>query len=259
MCRAIAEGGRRCARSARLEKLIAAELAPATAGAPELDWAHDDLTVVWAQHDRDVVCAALETVESAAAHDGRTFVDMEVAAAAAGGALHGAAFRLKSPGSLARKIVTKREAVQSRGTKISSAETAATITDVTRYTALSAEHDQLVPTATATVTALTARGWTVIEAEQSYLPGNPYKGLHLLVRHEDGQVAELQIQSIHSQQLKDRAHQLYEISRDRERPLSERRAAAQENKALYDDLPAPAGLDQVHEIGGVTVREKRYT
>ena len=256
MCRAIAEGGRRCARSARLEKLTAPELAPATVGAPELDWTHDDLTVVWAQHDRDVVCAALETVESAAAHDGRTFVDMEVAAAAAGGALHGAAFRLKSPGSLARKIVTKREAVQSRGTKISSAETAATIT---RYTALSAEHDQLVPTATATVTALTARGWTVIEAEQSYLPGNPYKGLHLLVRHEDGQVAELQIQSVRSQQLKDRAHQLYEISRDRNRPLSERRAAAQENKALYDALPAPAGLDQVHEIGGVTVREKRYT
>ena len=53
---------------------------------------------------------------------------------------------------------------------------------------------------------MTARGWTVIEAEQSYLPGNPYKGLHLLVRHEDGQVAELQIQSVRSQQLKDRAH-----------------------------------------------------
>ena len=75
-----------------MEKLIAAELAPATAGAPELDWAHDDLTVVWAEHDRDVACAALETVESAAAHDGRTFADMEAAAAAAGGTLHGAAF-----------------------------------------------------------------------------------------------------------------------------------------------------------------------
>lgn len=256
MCRSNAEGGRRCVRSARLEKLTAAELAPSTAGAPELDWARDDLTVVWAKHDRDVACAAVEAVETAAAQDGRTFADM---GAAAGGTLHGAAFRLKSPRSLARKIVTKQEADESRGIQSNPSAIAATITDVTRYTVVSTEHDQLVPTATATVAALQARGWRVVEAEQSYLPGNPYKGLHLLVRHADGQIAELQIQSVRSQQLKDRAHQLYEISRDPSRPLGERRAAARENRVLYDELPAPTGLDQLHEIGDITVSEKRYT
>lgn len=211
------------------------------------------------ENDRAVACVALESVESAAAQDGRTFADMKAAAAAAGGVLHGAAFRLKSPGSLARKIVTKQEAAESRGMQSNPSAIAATITDVTRYTVVATEHDQLVPTATATVAALQARGWRVVEAEQSYLPGNPYKGLHLLVRHADGQIAELQIQSVRSQQLKDRAHLLYEISRGPSRPLGERRAAARENRALYDELPVPAGLDRLHEIGGVTVSEKRYT
>lgn len=259
MCRSKAEGNRRCANSSRLEKLNAADLAPSTNGAPSVDWAKDDLQPLWQKYDRDQVCVALETVEAAAGNDGRTYRDMGSAAAAAGAQLHGAVYRIKSPESLARKISTKMEAADALEEQPSAQETAARITDVTRYTALSAEHDQIVPTSKAVVADLEARGWQVIEAEHSYMSGNPYKGLHLLIRHQDGQVAELQIQSARSQEIKDRAHVLYNISRDTSRPTSERRQAAQENKRLYDDLPAPAGLDTLDKLGSVLVRKKRYS
>lgn len=259
MCRSKADGERRCANSRRLEKLSAADLAPSTSGAPSLDWANEDLRPLWTKHDRAEVCTALETVEAAANHDGRTYTDMGSAAAAAGAQLHGADFRIKSPGSLARKISDKMEAAEAQGKQTSPEETADGITDVTRYTVLSEEHDQIVPAARAAVTDLEERGWHVIEAEQSYVSGNPYKGLHLLLRHDDGKVAELQIQSARSQKLKDRAHELYEISRDNSRPLSERRKAVEENKALYDDLPAPAGLDELDKLGSVLVSKKQYS
>lgn len=259
MCRSKADGARRCANSIRLEKLSAADLAPSTAGAPNVDWANEDLKPLWTKHDRAEVCTALETVEAATDHDGRTYTDMGSAAVAAGAQLHGTEFRIKSPGSLARKINTKIEAAEARGKKITPQETADGITDVTRYTVLSKEHDQIVPVARAAVADLEARGWHVIEAEQSYVSGNPYKGLHLLVRHDDGQVAELQVQSAQSQKLKDRAHELYEISRDPNRSWSERKKAVEENKALYDDLPAPAGLDTLDKLGTVVVSKKQYS
>lgn len=259
MCRSKADGNRRCADSSRLEKLSAADLAPSTAGAPTVDWANEDLKPLWTKHERAEVCTALETVEAAAGRDGRTYSDMGSAAEASGAQLHGTEFRIKSPGSLARKISTKMEAAEAKGKQTTPQETADGITDVTRYTVLSEEHDQIVPAARAAVADLEERGWHVIEAEQSYVSGNPYKGLHLLVRHDDGQVAELQVQSARSQKLKDRAHELYEISRDTSRPLSERRKAVEENKALYDDLPAPAGLDTLDKLGTVVVSKKQYS
>lgn len=259
MCQSIAEGGRRCAKSGRLEKLSAAELAPTTVGAPALDWVSDDLGALWATQGRGEVCAAVETVEAAATHDGRTFSNMETAAKLAGGELHGAAFRIKSPGSLARKLGTKLVAANFSGVgPVDPQDAVSKITDVTRYTIVSADHDGIVAATTTAVEALEKSGWHVIEAEQSYCPGNSYKGVHLLVRHEDGQVAELQIQSEHSQSLKDRAHKFYEISRDDSLTMAERRDADLANKEVYKDLPAPAGLQGLHEIGGVLVREKRY-
>lgn len=259
MCRSKADGGRRCANSIRLEKLGAADLAPSTAGAPSVDWANEDLKPLWINHDRAEACTALETVEGAAVSDVRTYSDMGSAAAAAGAQLHGTEFRIKSPGSLARKISTKVEAAEISGKRITPQETATGITDVTRYTVLSEEHDQIVPAARAAVADLEARGWHIIEAEQSYVSGNPYKGLHLLVRHDDGQVAELQVQSTQSQKLKDRAHELYEISRDPNRSWSERQKAVAENKALYDALPAPAGLGTLDKLGAIIVSKKQYS
>ncbi|WP_035770356.1 hypothetical protein [Arthrobacter castelli] len=259
MCRSQAAGGRRCVQSERLEKLTTADLTPSTPGAPALDWADQEIATVWTEHDRPTVCAAIAKIETAAAHDRRTFEDMNTAAASTGATLHGAAFRLKSPASMARKITTKLDAAEAAGRRFEAADIAHSMTDVTRYTALSADHDDIVPTAKTTVAELTTRGWTVIEAEQSYVSGNPYKGLHLLMQHNDGQIAELQIQSQRSQNLKDRAHVLYEISRDNSRSWAERRKSAEDNKALYKGLPTPHGLNNLTQLGDCAVREKRYT
>lgn len=140
----------------------------------------------------------------------------------------------------------------------SAAEILQEITDVTRYTTLTTDHNAIVPTAQATVAELGSRGWRVIEAEQSYVSGNSYKGLHLLVQHTGGQIAELQIQSAQSQAIKDNAHMPYEISRDTSRDLSERLAANRESKQMYDRLPIPQGLNELTDLGDCPVREKRY-
>jgi len=259
MCRSVAEGGRRCPDARRLSKLTAAELAPTTPGAPALEWASSDLSTVWGTHPQETACAAVKTIEEASASDARTYSDMDTAAAAAGGHLYGAAFRLKSPESLARKINSKQERAEGAGVDTSADQIAAIITDTTRYTAVYAEHDQIVDTTVNTVAGLRARGWEVIEAEQSYVAGNSYKGVHLLVRHQDGQVAELQIHSEVSQRIKDQSHLLYEVSRDPSRSRQERLAAAREGKELYADLQAPAGLDSLGEKLGFNVSKKRYS
>ena len=120
------------------------------------------------------------------------------------------------------------------------------------------DHDQITDTTVATVQTLRANGWDVIEAEQSYLEGNSYKGVHLLVQHADGQIAELQIHSEISQQIKDQSHPLYEVSRDTSRSRAERLAADREGKELYRQLQAPAGLDTLSDRLGVAVSKKRY-
>lgn len=259
MCRSVADGGRRCSDARRLFKLTAHDLAPHTPGAPDLEWAESDLAEVWENHPQETACAAVKTIEEASAADARTFTDMDTAAQAAGGHLYGTAFRLKSPASLARKINTKQERGERSGAPLTAEDAAATITDTTRYTTVCQDHDQITDTTVATVQTLRANGWEVIRAEQSYLEGNVYKGVHLLVQHTDGQVAELQIHSEISQRIKDKSHPLYEVSRDTSRSRAERLAADREGKALYRQLPAPANLDTLSDRLGVTVSKKRYS
>lgn len=259
MCRSVADGGRRCTDARRLSKLTAPELTPHTPGAPELEWSDSDLREVWENHPQETACAAVKTIEEASAADARTYTDMSAAAEAAGGHLYGTAFRLKSPSSLARKINTKQERAERTGTHLAAEDAAATITDTTRYTAVCEDHDQITDTTVRTVQTLRANGWDVIEAEQSHLEGNPYKGVHLLVQHTDGQIAELQIHSETSQQIKDKSHLLYEVSRDTSRSRAERVAADREGKKLYRQLQTPAGLDSLSERLGVTVSKKRYS
>jgi len=79
------------------------------------------------------------------------------------------------------------------------------------------------------------------------------------VQHTDGQIAQLQIHSEISQQIKDKSHLPYEVSRDTSRSRAESLAANRECKALYRQLQAPANLDTLSERLGVTVSKKRYS
>lgn len=261
MCDSLADGGRRCPDSRRISKLTANDLAPHTAGAPAVEWAETDIqATVWGQYPPEVACVAVSSIEKAAAADARTHGDMSAAAAAGGGRLHGEQFRLKSPVSLARKVSTKQETGTNRpGMETDAAAIAAGITDITRYTAVCTDHDQIVDTTVATVKDLQGRGWKIREVEQSYIAGNSYKGVHVVMEHnEDGQVVELQVHSETSQALKDLSHPHYERSRDDSLHEEQKKAAHEESRELYKDLPAPAGLESLSKRLGVTVEEKRY-
>lgn len=255
MCR----DDRRCEQARRLESLSAGELAPQTAGAPPVVWSDSDLAAVWAEHGRAVACAALARVERAGRVDSQVFTAMDAAADQAGARLHGAEFRLKDPASLARKIADKQGKAQLQGVSRRADEVADGITDVCRYTAVTAEHDRIPQTASAVVDRLRGQGWEVVEAESSYVAGNPYKGLHLLLREPGGMEVELQVHSEWSQQLKDESHLLYERSRAAETPLAQKRDLVARGVALWEGLPAPRGMEDLRELGGVRVRKKTYS
>ncbi len=182
-----------------------------------------------------------------------------------GARLHGLEFRVKSPASLARKIaqraMTRRQ---------SPAAAAASIADLVRYTAVTRDHDDLVATAVSMVDALEAQGFTVREAEHSYAPGNPYKGLHLQLVSParpaaDGQgeaaagmVVELQIHSEASQAIKDEIHIDYELERDTATDWSERAAARRRMVAASSVIAEPRGLTELEELGGAKLTMKVY-
>lgn len=250
---------RRCAQARRLESLSASDVAPRTQGAPELFWSGEDLARVWKAYDSPVVCVAVRRVEVAAQADAQVFEAMAEVAAGCGVRLHGAEFRLKAPSSMARKVEDRQTTAAQQGRQISAAEAAESITDVCRYTALTEEHDRIPEVAREVVEGLASRGWSVQEAEQSYVEGNSYKGVHLLMREPEGSVVEVQVHSERSQAIKDQSHVPYERSRAAETPMGERRALQDECRRLWADAPVPRGLEEMGALGGVSVRKKAYS
>ncbi|WP_258371415.1 hypothetical protein [Curtobacterium sp. MCLR17_044] len=176
----------------------------------------------------------------------------------AGARPHGLEFRMKSPASLARKIrsrATTTAAAQNAGGLQSVSDK---LTDLLRYTAVTPRHDDLPGTANTTIAALRARGYTVVSAEHSYVAGNAYKGIHVLVQHGDERPVEIQFHSELSQAVKDQNHVDYEIERDRKTPYSERKAAHERMTGRSNEIPTPAGLGELPSIGGRPLTEKTY-
>lgn len=256
MCRS----DRRCDDARRLRSISSSDLAPDTDGAPSLSWAGEDMDELWSQHDADVACAALKRLQAASSSDARVFFELSDAADSAGVRLHGTSARLKAPSSLARKIEAKQNTARLQGRPPLSAEGAVgSITDVSRYTVLAEDHDQIVDAARAVVQRLRTQGWEVHEAEHSYVEGSPYKGIHVQLRDPDGQTVELQIHSRQSQEIKDQSHLLYEQSRAIKTPLSERRRLNLRSAELWASLPAPRDIEELTELGGATVRKIDYS
>jgi ferredoxin-NADP reductase len=55
----------------------------------------------------------------------------------------------------------------------------------------------------------------VVSAEHSYVAGNAYKGIHVLVHHGDERPHKIYFHSELSQAVKDQNHVNYEVERDR--------------------------------------------
>jgi hypothetical protein len=155
--------------------------------------------------------------------------------------------RLKSPQSLARKIL------KLTGTDFDGKP----LDDVVRYTLLTPEPDNLVPTAADACDALTARGWEMKGAHHSYADGGRYKGLHLFLQSH-GERVEVQIHSRESIDVKARTTPLYVVERDSKQPREVRNRARKAAVALSDQMHQPVGIDDLTTLGGVPVEVRIY-
>lgn len=164
----------------------------------------------------------------------------------------GLEYRMKSPQSLARKL---KERAKNRG--LSLGEAAEQVQDLIRYTAVCHKHTDLVSKAKAVTNELTARGWTVLSVENSYVDGHPYKGIHLNLE-KSGFVTEVQIHSKQSLAVKESTHADYEISRDARQGFDDRREAEARSVAAWREVTTPRGLGSL-TLGGVKVQVKKYS
>lgn len=255
MCRAKSEGGRRC--DTHLKKLSGADLLPAPRpDTPPPAWAgkpSEEPTEIYATHSRQVANAALNTVLEALHHEPAMTDQLQAALAGQRAHLIGLQHRIKAPSSLARKIRKKQiEKLQTPE------QAAAGIYDTIRYTVTTARLADMVPALTTSIDTLTAHGWTVHSAEHSFVKGNPYKGIHLILANAAGQRCEIQYHTESALPVKNLGHDDYKRYRDIDLPPQERKRAFQRCVRLWDGVPTPPGLRRLTTLGGTTIKPKDY-
>ncbi len=249
MCRSSADGGRRCDDARRFEAITARELAPEPEdGLPEVYWSDDDLAQLWSNAEQHAVIATaiarLQEIREAEPEITHTL--LETAAAVDGARMHGLEARMKSPSSTWEKIRRKAKVLPG----LTPQEVVTRFTDLLRYTVVSEQHDQLLPTAHQVLGDLLGRGAEILELSSTYTDGSPYKGLHAIIRFPGKPAFELQFHSELSQAAKDEIHPHYEIARSIDADPSERAAAAAACIRISARIPSPAGLDDTREIHG---------
>lgn len=257
MCNAKCDGGDRCDEVAHLKALTDEDLTPALIpGVEVVDWKDGPrLSAVWAEFPQPAAALAIALVREAEQVEPKITQDVKGAAHASGMGLHGEQWRLKEPYSLARKIRDKlRDQIEASSCLNEQAETLrGAITDAVRYTALVPEHDEMVDYAERMTDELQQRGWALLEVDEKYSEGAPYKGLHT-VWETRGQKVEIQFHSGESQAIKDLTHPLYAISRDKVNyDLDERDLAYEKCVALWSGVATPRGLTDLVALGGVEV------
>ncbi len=241
MCRSLAEGGARCADHRRLSTMTAEQIAPDPRdGVPDVTWAHDDMPSLWkAMSERADGHAVLAAAVDRLVRDRKVeaeITDALVSSLPAGCRLHSLEWRMKSPSSTASKILRKRR----RGE--SPADRAAKFTDTLRYTVCARDHDDIVEAADSALGALVDRGMTVVEADDKYHDGAPYKGLHFLLRTTEDTTFELQVHSELSQQVKDEVHPIYEAVRDPATTKADADRLTEQLVTISSVVPTPRGL-----------------
>lgn len=254
-----ADHTRRCHDHGELRRVEVADLRPVeVAGLPSIDWGPDPAgpTQLYERYPDSIAGAAVSLVRYVREIEPEMTADF-CWALPIRARPHGLAFRMKSPESLARKIEAR--VLATAYDVVTADDVAEEITDVVRYTGVVAQPDEVVPMARSTLIRLKRRGWEVIAVEHSYVDGNPYKGLHALVRDpRSGMVAEVQFHSEESQSVKDRYHIDYEIARDLDQPPSVRAAADATRRRAWAEVAHPAGIEQLTVLAGTTVTPKFY-
>jgi len=158
-----------------------------------LSWSHTPLSVaeISRLHGGPATRRSLQLLEQAAAVE-PTVTSQFLDSLPLGTSPYQLDRRVKSPESLARKIVDWEIAGQSRP-----------INDLLRYTVLTESPDELVAAACRAVDALNDHGWRVGSAMHSYTEGSRYKGIHAGMATAAGPRIGVEIQG-HSRRYGDR-------------------------------------------------------
>lgn len=214
-----------------------------------LDWGSSiaSKAEIVAKYGVEATTESLRLLTKAAAVEGR-ITDAVIAAIGDEAASYHLENRMKSPESLARKLVKYDDYYR---------RTDRNPEDVLRYTAAVQHPDDLTRAAIRTVERLRSQQWQMESAIHSYVEGSRYKGLHALL-HSHGERVELQVHSRESIDVKERTTPLYNIERDTEQPREARDAARRECVALSARMTQPSGIDELDELGGVPVRAVSY-
>lgn len=256
MCRGKNEvpGGRRC--DTHLKQLTELDLLPdqnPNTAIPQPQWAGETPAHLYAQFHNQVGNAALNALLRARDEEHAMTSGLLTAIEPTGAELAGLQFRLKAPTSLARKIATKAEERQ-----ITPKQAAATLEDTIRYTVITRRAADLIPTLTTTLTTLTRADWTVLKAEHSFVKGNPYKGIHLILAGPGGHKCEVQFHTATAYAIKERGHADYETYRDLDQPTATRKAAFARSVGRWNNITTPPGLRKLTTLAGITFEIKDY-
>lgn len=258
VCRPKSQGGRRC--DTHLKQMTVAQLLPPRrSDLPDLAWsvgekaATEEPAALYGTYSNSVANAALNTLIEAVRHEPQMTDQLQTALAGRGAELKGLQHRIKAPSSLARKI--RKKEVEDF---LPPAQAAAKLDDTTRYTVATARLSDLVPALTHSVNSLVANGWTVHSAEHSFVKGNPYKGIHIILANSSGQRCEVQFHTTAALEVKGRGHKEYELYRDIDLPAGDRKRAFNRCVKLWDNVPTPPGLRALHTLGGTPVVIKDY-
>lgn len=258
MCQLKEEGGRRCSDGRRFmkETFATADLVPkASPGRPPVAWFSEPLDAVKKQQPKSFICAAFQTLERYRDAEPRVTSSIEQAAPAHA-RLAGLEYRMKSPDSICGKIDRKQQdAIDFGDEPPSPEEVTGRMKDVLRYTIISSHHKGLAEDTKNVAARLVGDGWKITEAENFFVSGNSYKGLHLTVTDSEGLSVEVQIHSEASIKAKEGSHPLYEEARDTGTSPARARELRGQMVALADELEPPDGLAEKTDLEGYEIRE----
>ncbi|MFC9690461.1 hypothetical protein ACFTSF_18075 [Kribbella sp. NPDC056951] len=221
----------------------------ASAAHGQLDWG-DRIPAkaeIAAQYGEGATAESLRLLTAAARAESRITAAVLTAIGSEATPYH-LANRMKSPQSLARKLVRYQDLYKRTGGQPE---------DVLRYTAAVEHPDDLTAAAVRTIDRLTGQQAEMEAAHHSYVDGSRYKGLHTSLRSYE-QRYELQVHSAESIRVKEQTTSLYEIERDLDQPRDVRGAARRECIELSHAMTQPAGIDELTELGGIPVRAISY-
>lgn len=161
-----------------------------------------------------------------------------------GTSLSGIEFSAKTGSSVAEKIERKREELPP-GVEKTDEEILASMGDLVRYTVMS-EHDDIVKMTEAFMKGFKSKGYTVVELDNKYLVERAtYKGVHLGVVNDAGQIFEVQVHSERSLKVKNINHKLYKEAEKVTTPPARKAELEKQMIDLASTLPNPKNIEKL--------------